>query len=318
MPVFLERFAIPALATALIGVIVLNPFKLDWQRQIALAIATIALAYFFGSTVHQFNQRNKTPPSAPVSALPETRPESLHASTTGSNSPVVQNNSGTVNITSHSTTVVSKPDEGISSAVALAQRPWLSLDVALVSGLDYDDKGWELGTRFYAQIQFRLKNSGKSPATDIDSSVAMIPFTLSYYRNEDVVNGVPIKGAVPTTGTNVKEEMERLFTSQDHISQVSMGGIHGMLAPEQETLGAWILNGDTPEFKKAKAERWAGNLLVVLCVTYGSTFNKQRYRIGKAFSIHKLARENIDGTGETVPRSELGFTPYPFGGSVAN
>lgn len=59
VPVFLERFILPALATVLIGVILLNPLKLDFQQQASLAIAVIAIAYFVGHTVHRLNQERK-------------------------------------------------------------------------------------------------------------------------------------------------------------------------------------------------------------------------------------------------------------------
>jgi hypothetical protein len=59
VPVFLERFVLPVLATALIGVIVLNPFRFDWQQQLSLAIAVVAFAYFVGHSVHKLNNPPK-------------------------------------------------------------------------------------------------------------------------------------------------------------------------------------------------------------------------------------------------------------------
>ncbi len=55
MPVFLERFILPVLAAALIGIIILNPFKLDVHQQVSLGIAVVALAYFVGHTVYRSN-----------------------------------------------------------------------------------------------------------------------------------------------------------------------------------------------------------------------------------------------------------------------
>ena len=60
MPIFLERFVLPVLATSVIGVIVLNPFKLDWQLRASLAIGVVAIAYFVGYTVHKKNRTQKT------------------------------------------------------------------------------------------------------------------------------------------------------------------------------------------------------------------------------------------------------------------
>jgi hypothetical protein len=61
VPVFLERFMLPALAAVLVAVILLNPFKLDWQQQGSLAIAVVAVAYFVGHTVHKTNRRVQMP-----------------------------------------------------------------------------------------------------------------------------------------------------------------------------------------------------------------------------------------------------------------
>lgn len=66
VPIFLERFILPALATVLIGVIVLNPFQFDRQQQFALAVAVVALAYFVGHTVHKLN--NPPKPITPFEA----------------------------------------------------------------------------------------------------------------------------------------------------------------------------------------------------------------------------------------------------------
>ncbi len=57
MPVFLEKFAFPVLVGVFIGVIVLNPLKLDRQQQFSLGIAILALAYFAGHTVFETTNR---------------------------------------------------------------------------------------------------------------------------------------------------------------------------------------------------------------------------------------------------------------------
>ena len=100
VPVFLERFVLPALATVLIGVILLNPFKFDWQQQTALAIVVVALAYFFGHTVHLHNQLGKSLVISPTAEQSTAQPPSPHisgpATTAGENSPAVTGDSNTV------------------------------------------------------------------------------------------------------------------------------------------------------------------------------------------------------------------------------
>jgi hypothetical protein len=61
VPIFLERFVLPALTTILIGVLVLNPFRLDLNQQISGAIAVVALAYFVGYSLHT-SRRDKDNP----------------------------------------------------------------------------------------------------------------------------------------------------------------------------------------------------------------------------------------------------------------
>jgi hypothetical protein len=50
---WLERYLLPICASVVISVIVLNPLKLDWRQRISLVIATSALAYFVGHTLHR-------------------------------------------------------------------------------------------------------------------------------------------------------------------------------------------------------------------------------------------------------------------------
>jgi hypothetical protein len=99
VPVFLERFILPALATVLIGVILLNPFKLDWQRQASLAIAVVALAYFVGRTVHLHNEASpSTTPAATEQHGTPPQPAahgSGPATTFGDNSPAITGNGNT-------------------------------------------------------------------------------------------------------------------------------------------------------------------------------------------------------------------------------
>lgn len=57
MPIFLERFVLPVLVTLIITVILLNPFKFDRQQQVALGLATVALAYFVAHSVYRASGR---------------------------------------------------------------------------------------------------------------------------------------------------------------------------------------------------------------------------------------------------------------------
>jgi len=47
MPLFIERFVLPVLATVVMGVCAYNPWRWGWQPRVSLGLAAILLAYFF-------------------------------------------------------------------------------------------------------------------------------------------------------------------------------------------------------------------------------------------------------------------------------
>jgi hypothetical protein len=90
MPVFLERFVLPICAALMIGVILLNPLKMDPQQRISLAACVLALAYFVGNSLHKSKPPVQEQP-APVVQTPSV-PSSGDAITNGDNSPAVSGN----------------------------------------------------------------------------------------------------------------------------------------------------------------------------------------------------------------------------------
>jgi len=71
MPIFLERFVLPVLATSVITVILLNPFKWDWRQRTSLFVAVIALAYFVG-----YSLTKGKPAISPLVGIAPTAPQS--------------------------------------------------------------------------------------------------------------------------------------------------------------------------------------------------------------------------------------------------
>ena len=96
MPIFLERFVLPCLATLLAGGIVINQMKLDWHQRVSLGIATIALAYFAGHTLYKKSAIAR--PAPPTSIPGESVPGNIRMESHGDNSPNVLNNQGSVTI----------------------------------------------------------------------------------------------------------------------------------------------------------------------------------------------------------------------------
>lgn len=90
MLVFLEKFVLPVLTTLVVGVILLNPLKLDRAQRISLFVATVCAAYFIGHTIRKNQQVNASTPAQPAFATPsEQQKTSGDAKTSGPNSPAV-------------------------------------------------------------------------------------------------------------------------------------------------------------------------------------------------------------------------------------
>jgi hypothetical protein len=100
MPIFLERFVLPALAAIMIGVLLINPLKLDRSQQISLGICVLAFAFFVGHTLHKSKSPTVAlPPLIVQEASPSERDRSQAGapSTSGSDSPAVTGNGNTFN-----------------------------------------------------------------------------------------------------------------------------------------------------------------------------------------------------------------------------
>lgn len=61
---------------------------------------------------------------------------------------------------------------------------------------------------------------------------------------------------------------------------------------------------------KRAPEGYTGQFLVVVCVTYGSTYSNESHRTAKAFNLFKR-RGDIDLNGEFIPLTELALVPHP-------
>ncbi len=81
MPIFLERFVLPVLATSVITVILFNPFKWDLQQRISAFVLVLALAYFVGHTLTK--KKLETVPAA-QQQVPSTSAPSVNQSASDS------------------------------------------------------------------------------------------------------------------------------------------------------------------------------------------------------------------------------------------
>ena len=60
VPVFLEKYVLPVLATVTTGVVFLNPMKFDWPSRTALFIGVLAFAYLLSHQLHLRNEAIRT------------------------------------------------------------------------------------------------------------------------------------------------------------------------------------------------------------------------------------------------------------------
>ena len=98
VPVFLEKFILPVLATAVTAVVILNPMKFDIQSRFALAIGVIAFAYLASHQIHLRNEAIRLGPlpqgqtSGGVSVPNQAVPPSVTNTTSGPKSPITTGN----------------------------------------------------------------------------------------------------------------------------------------------------------------------------------------------------------------------------------
>jgi len=90
VPIFIERFLLPILATLVTGVCLFNPWKWDWHQRISLFLGVAFLVYFFAYT----SFRSKSA----ATALPtiESPQKSGNAITGGDKSPAVSGNGNSI------------------------------------------------------------------------------------------------------------------------------------------------------------------------------------------------------------------------------
>jgi hypothetical protein len=199
----------------------------------------------------------------------------------------------------------------ISRAAMIAdQRPWISLDVEIGGLLAYDAQGWDAGIRWHIALKYRLQHLGKTPATNVSFFGEIIPFVLPY---------LPDQG-LPVSGTDIAKEFERVCNFPETMTASNVGWGKIMFPnenPESRTFG---MNGNPALFDAVKNAPigYSGQFLVVVCATYGSTLNADKYRTAKAFQLFKKSGTgNIDLNGETIAQGDLGFVLSPTNGSYA-
>jgi dsDNA-binding SOS-regulon protein len=69
VPVWLERYVLPICVTLVVGLVILNPLKMDWQQRVSLFLAISAFAYFIGHSLHRTASQIPIDDASKINAL---------------------------------------------------------------------------------------------------------------------------------------------------------------------------------------------------------------------------------------------------------
>lgn len=181
------------------------------------------------------------------------------------------------------------------------QRPWVSLDITIDSELAYDSVGWDAGKRWHIQLNYTLKNHGKTPALNVSFLANILPGTLATYALGD------------------DTEMEKLFGTLEGLTDANFA-MSRVLFPGEIHSEDFGINGDPARFDPERVPHtYTGQFRILACVSYRSTLDDTlKGRTAKTFILYKgVGSKQIDLKGETIHPTELGFVLSPISGSYA-
>lgn len=200
----------------------------------------------------------------------------------------------------------------ISRGIMIAeQRPWIAVEVNVAGPLAYDAKGWDAGVRWHIPLKYNLRNLGKTPATNVSFFAEIIPYVIPCWPAGKIKDGKPQGESTP--GTDIIEEIKNICGFPDDMSSLNMGW-GTVVFPEERIDGEFGLNGNPGRFDEVRNALcgYTGQFLVVVCVSYGSTYTDTIYRTAKSFNLYKRTSDGrINLAGENIPLEGLALTRYP-------
>jgi hypothetical protein len=207
--------------------------------------------------------------------------------------------------------------EVASKTLIATQRPWIYPEVGVGSDLVLDDEG--------AKVTFAyiLRNSGNTPATNVDVQVKFFAFQLG----KDTGTTPNFTVVIPQT-----DPAAELIKFCNDLTATSEG-----MAKANWLSGFPIFQGrelgDRVAVTIAKAEIDAAreqsaykSLIPILlfCVTYRFPFDTKSHHTGLIFQLFRSDQENAGRPRELrpddrfVPQGHLQLLPHPFRSGVAN
>lgn len=215
--------------------------------------------------------------------------------------------------------LVSSPEQpGLSPAIILDQRPWVSVDVQLVPPLVYDDMGWDAGFRWHIGINYTLGNDGKTPAVNAEFFANLIPFMISGWPVQKIENGKP--EGLPERGTDVAAELKK-FSANVKGMRSALGPMqNNLLFRDKKLSGRFNINANPQLFgDAANNPLYSGNLVLLVCVIYSSTLNNAVYETAASYAIFRNdAKIDLKADTRPVVISDILLIPQPGGGAYAN
>lgn len=214
-------------------------------------------------------------------------------------------------------TLISKPE---NHAATLAKpenrdRPWIALDIDLAGPLAYDAAGWSAGLRWHIPLKYELKNTGNSPALEVDIFAEMMPFMISVYPPDSIIkDGFP--QGTPTKLTDSAAELKRMCATFANLKKFFKDG--RTLFRDKTISGVLEINGDPAKFESAKnTPGYSGNFLILVCASYRFTGEDELHHTADAFALYR-PNGKIDIAGETIPVQGLRIAAQPMGGAFAD
>jgi len=210
--------------------------------------------------------------------------------------------------------------ETAASELTMSNRPWVSVEVEIVGSLHHVMFPGVGGDQLQLPLKFHYKNTGRTPATAVTSTARIVQTRFGYFPLADhatlsEVHAFMAKGGKPIEGTNPDAELRALCSSDRTPAKVRrLDGFNwGRLVGGEDTYDDFLtINTPITQFdhpgltSKGRVATDPMPLSVIVCTTYGLTFNDDTHQIG---AVYILGRRNPASPGGMDGIDPFDMTP---------